>query len=120
MNEVTDLTIGSDKKKVTIVNTEIKPCSDLNPNKRFFIYTQSTDGAEYKINEVWVKDHTGTLVPKSLWLNFDHTGEQLLSTSLLARIMQFLNVNAISEMIGKEIVLKPKPNGFMAMIAFDQ
>lgn len=120
MNEVTDLTIGSNKKKVKIIKTEIKPCSDQNPNKRFFLYTQSADGAEYKINEVWIRDHTGTLVPKSLWLNYDHTGEQLLSTSLLARVMQFLNVMSVSEMVGKEIVLTPKPNGFMAMSAFDE
>jgi hypothetical protein len=120
MNEVRSLRIGSNKKKVRIVGTDEKPSVDGNPNKRFYIFTESDDGAQYKVNEVWVKDHTGTLTVKGLWLNYDYTGEQLLSTSLLARFLQFMNVNDVSDIIGKEVILQPKPNGFMAIVAYDE
>jgi|WetSurSiteA1Bulk_404760.scaffolds.fasta_scaffold17804_2 hypothetical protein len=120
MNELFNLKIGSNKKKVKIINIDAKASIDGNPNKRFYVYTQSDDGAEYKVNEVWVKDHTGTLAVKGLWLNYDSTGENLLATSLLAKFLQYLNVNSVAEVIGKEVTLQPKPNGFMAIVAYDE
>lgn len=120
MNEVTNLKIGSNKKKVKIIGIDSTISIDGNPNKRFYIYTQSADGAEYKVNEIWVKDHTGTLTVKGLWLNYDYTGEQLLSTSLLAKFLQFLNINDVNSIVGKEVILQPKPNGFMAIVAYDE
>jgi len=118
-NELFNLKIGSNKKKVKIINIDVKPSVIGNPNKRFYVYTQSDDGAEYKVNEVWVKDHTGSLTVKGLWLNFDSTGEQLLATSLLAKFLQYLKAENVSDMIGKEVTLEPKPNGFMAIVAYD-
>lgn len=120
MSEVRSLKIGSNKKKVKIVGTDEKASVDGNPNKRFYIFTESDDGAQYKVNEVWVKDHTGTLTVKGLWLNYDCTGEQLLSTSLLAKFLQYMHVDDVADIIGKEVILQPKPNGFMAIVAYDE
>jgi hypothetical protein len=120
MNDVLNLKIGSNKKKVKITRIEMRPCADGNPNKRFYLFTESEDGAEYKVNEIWTRDHENKLVVKSLWLNFDHTGTQLLSTSLLAKFLQYLKIDNVNEMIGKELLLEPKPNGFMAIVAYDE
>lgn len=109
------LSIGSNQKKVTIVDIESRPVKDGNPNERIFISTKSDDGAEYKCNEVWVKDYQGNLVVKSLWLNYDDTKEKLLATSLMGQLLTLLNIDNTNDLIGKEVTVKPKDNGFMAI-----
>jgi hypothetical protein len=118
MNEL-NLKIGTNRKRVKITETDMRAVGEGNPNKRFFIYTQSDDGAEYKVNEVWIRDHTDQIAVKGLWVNFDATGTQLLSTSLLAKFLKFMNVSGTQELVGKELILEPKENGFMAIVAYD-
>ena len=120
INDLLNLRVGSSKKKVTITDIGEQDVGENNPNKRFFLRTQSDDGAEYKVNEVWVRDHNKKIVVKGLWLNFDSSGDHLLSTSLLAKFLKFMGVSTPGELKGKEITLEPKENGFMAIVAYDE
>lgn len=114
-----NLKIGTSRKRVTVVETDMRAVGEGNPNKRFFMKTRSDDGAEYKVNEVWIKDHNDKISVKGLWVNFDDTGKQLLSTSLLARFLKFMGVSSTQELVNKELILEPKENGFMAVVAYD-
>jgi len=120
MTDVFSLKIGSDKKKVKIIGIARKPSSDGNPNERFYITAQADDGPEYKINEVWTQDYTGKIVPKSLWMDLDETAERLLATCLLAKFLKYVAVEDVKDLIGKEVLVRPKPNGFMAIVAYDE
>jgi hypothetical protein len=113
---VLNISLGTNKKKVQITNVEAFPVRDDNPNQRIYLSTRSSDGAEYKINEVWTKDHTGTVVVKTLWLNFDDSQEHILSTSFLGQLLKMLEVDNTAQLVGKEITVSPKENGFMAII----
>jgi hypothetical protein len=115
-----NLKIGTSRKRVKIVETDMRSVGIGNPNKRFFIYTKSDDGAEYKVNEIWTRDHNDKITVKGLWVNFDDTGKQLLSTSLLAKFLKFMGVSSTQELIDKELILEPKENGFMAVVAYDE
>ena len=119
MNEV-NLRIGSSRKRVKVIETDMRAVGEGNPNKRFFIYTKSDDGAEYKVNEIWIRDHNKQITVKGLWVNYDDTGSQLLSTSLLARFLKFMHVSGTQELVGKELILEPKDNGFMAVVAYEE
>jgi hypothetical protein len=116
---VVNLKIGTNRKRVKIVETYMRPVSEGNPNKRFFMKTRSNDGAEYKVNEVWIRDHNQEITVKGLWVNYDDSDMELFSTSLLARFLKFLQVSNTQELIDKEIILEPKENGFMAAVAYD-
>ena len=120
MKDVLRLKIGTSRKKVTIKHVDAKSPTDGNPNMRVYLHTQAEDGAEYRVNEIWTKDRTGTIVVKGLWLNFDVSGEKLLKTSLLAKFLEFMKTKEVSELIGKEVILEPKENSFMAVVAYEE
>lgn len=115
-----NLKIGTSRKRVKIIETDMRAVGEGNPNKRFFMKTRSDDGAEYKVNEIWIKDHNQKLTVKGLWVNYDSTGEGILSTSLLARFLKFMGVSSTQELVDKELILEPKENGFMAVVAYDE
>jgi hypothetical protein len=120
MEEVLSLKIGSSKKKVKITHVEMIDAGTATTDKRFRMHTISDDGMAYKINEIWIRDHTKKIAVKGLWVNYDYTNNELQSTSLLARFLRFMGVSDTKELIGKEVTVEPKENGFMAIVAYDE
>lgn len=119
MSDTLRLSIGTSRKKVKIVNVTAERYSPTDKNPKVHISTVAGDGAPFKINEVWVRNHKNEVVPKGLWVNTDDTGEALHKESLLAKLLAFLGVQTTEEMIGKEVIVEPKDNGYMAIVMYE-
>jgi hypothetical protein len=118
MSSLNDLIIGSSRKKVKIVKVESKKFAPEDRNDRIYVHTCAEDGTPYKVSEIWLRNHKGSIEVKGLWLKLDESG-QILKNSLLARLMSFLKANKISDMTDKEVYLEPKENGFMAIVTYE-
>ena len=86
--------------------------------KKLYVEVNPENGKKYTVNEVWYKSKDGTLVTQGLWLDLDVAGE-LYATSALARLLDFMGLNTVGDLLGKELVLQPKENGFLCFIAYN-
>ena len=121
MNErLSQLKIGSSKKKVTIVEIESKYYSPQDKDERLYIHAVSNAGKAYKVSEIWIRDHNQEVIPRGLWLNLDDSNSALDPTSPLVRLLQHVGAADLPALIGKEVTVEPKPNGFMAIIAYEE
>jgi len=111
---------GSPRKKVTITDIESKRYAPEDKDDRVYITTVSVNGKTYKVSEIWIKDHKQEIVSKGLWLNMDDSNQALDPTSPLVRLLQYMGATTLADLIGKEVMIEPKPNGFMAIISYDE
>jgi len=116
------LTIGSARKCAIIKEfkqEKLAPKITGEENgEKLHLKLLSNDGAIYDVSEAWVRDYRGQIVPKSIFINLDFTGKAIQSTCLLAKVMNFLNISSLDEFVGKEVLVEPKDNGFMAIVAY--
>jgi len=120
MSDLLGMKLGSNRKKVTIVDVKSERYDPNDKNDKLYIIARSPEGATYKISEVWIRNHRQEVEVRGLWLNKDHTGRAVSGTSLFGRLMQFLSAIEIKDLIGKEIYVEPKPNGFMAIVTYEE
>jgi hypothetical protein len=115
LTNVKNLKIGNNTKQINITDVEIE---DSPKGKRVYLVANSNDGAQFKINEAWIVDHTGSVVPKTLWLSLDADGN-IMSTSVLGRFLNFFKCTSPAELINRRVTATSKPNGFMAVNAYE-
>lgn len=119
MSDILQMKIGSPRKTAIIkeIWTERLPSNER--AEKVHMKCESSDGAPYDISEMWFKNHKQEVTVKGIYINRDHTNVAIHPTSLMARLMQYFNVTSVAELIDKEIFVEPKPNGFMAIVAYD-
>jgi len=115
--DVLNLKLGGSRKTVKIENVYTKTLED--GSERLYFDTIAEDGVKYKINEVFIKDHSGEIKVKGLWLNYD-TDRQILYTSTLGKLLQYLKAASLADLVGKEILIQPKENNFMAIVCYEE
>jgi hypothetical protein len=108
------LKVGGSKTYTKVIRVEHSPVDN-----RVFIHTETSDGRRFKCNEIWLRDHTGEVTWKTLFLNFDSTGSNILAGSNISKLLEFYNVETLGDLVGKEILLEPKSNGFLAIVAYE-
>lgn len=99
-------------KKVTISSVAIDHNCEYS---RLTINTKGSDGSRYVITEALVKNHNNVIKTKGLYLNYD-SNQDILFTSTLGRVLRHLKIESIPELIGKEVLIAPKSNNFMALV----
>lgn len=119
MTDLSSLKVGSNRKKVKIISVSSKLAKPDDKGERIYIETRSDDGAEYKVNEVWTKDHKGNIVVRSLWLSLDDSKQNILETSQFGELLKYLGCSGPTDLIGKEVIVSPKENKFMAIIMYE-
>jgi hypothetical protein len=119
MNDLLGMRLGSCRKKATIVDIKSEKYDPNDKNDKLYIMVKSPEGTPFKVSEVWIRNHRQEIEVKGLWLHPDHTGTAVSGTSLFGRLMQYLSVREIKDLIGKEVFLEPKTNGFMAIVLYD-
>lgn len=114
--------IGSSRKKAAIRELTLQKLAPKDTGEdngeKLHLKVISSDGAVYDVSEAWVKDYKGDVVPKSIFINVDFTGQAIQSTCLLAKVMNYFNISDLNDFLGKEIYIEPKENGFMAIVAY--
>jgi hypothetical protein len=114
------LAVGSSRKKVTITGIESKRYAPEDKDDRVYIDTIAVNGKTYKVSEIWIKNYKQEVIPRGLWLNMDDSNQALDATSPLVQLLQYLGAVTLADLIGKEVYVEPKPNGFMAIISYDE
>lgn len=113
------LKLGTARQRAVIVDINSK-LEDSDPsNERVTITVKTNNGATLPIGEVWLRNHRKELIPKSLWVNRDHTNAALSATCVLALLLQHLGVSDPVDLIDKEVLLEPKTNGYPAIVAYE-
>lgn len=108
---MTNLSLGCEKKKVTIVGTEIRTPQN---SKKLYLRVKANDGSSYTVNEIWTQNHVNERVTKGLWLDLD-VSNQVRPSSILGKLLNTLGASSIDELVNKDLILEPKLNGFMAI-----
>lgn len=116
---ILELKQGTAQKRAKIIHVYSQPFKEGAKSERVYFDTISDDGSGFKVNEIWIRDHNGQVVPKSLWLSLDVNGN-ILSSSLLGRFLDFMRCSSIAELKDREIILEPKENDFMAVVAYEK
>jgi hypothetical protein len=113
------LKMGTARQRATIVDVNSK-LEDTDPvNERVMLSVKMNTGNTMDIGEVWLRNYRKELVARSLWVNKDHTNAALSSTCVLALLLQYLGVSDPVDLIGKEVFVEPKPNGYPAIVAYE-
>jgi len=78
-----------------------------------------SNGASEKlqvVDEAWVRQRGGEYQNKGLWLSLDDKGENVTPLSALGKLMKFVGVKTLGELLGKEVKGVYKQNGFLSLI----
>ena len=114
---VMKLKVGGKKQsgRIEDIKTDKVPDKDGNILPKIILVV-NTETNTFKIDEAWVYNKDNILKPQGLWLKLDSRGS-INAISTLAKVMDFIGVESISDLVGAQIELYPKPNGFLALIA---
>ena len=116
---IINLKLGTARQRAVITDINSKLEETDQANERVTITVKTSNGATLPIGEVWLRNHRKELVPKSLWVNKDFTNSALSTTCVLALLLQYLGVSSPADLIDKEVLLEPKPNGYPAIVAYE-
>ena len=125
MNDVLDLKLGSPRKSATVKKLWLEETAQINDTgekksaDKLHFRAESSDGAPYDISEIWLYNHKNELITKPLFVNRDFTNEAIHPTSALGKLMKFFQITELKEFIGKDVYLEPKPNGFFAVVTYE-
>lgn len=115
-----DLKLGNSTITVEIFDYDIRNIViDENKNSdKVVLMTRSIDGNQFNIDEVWIKQKDQPIT-RGLWITLDND-QNILATSTLGKFLKFLQINTLTELVGKKIVLTQKENQFMAAKAYNE
>ncbi len=116
---IINLKLGTARQRATIVDINSVKTETDPENERISLTVKTNNGATLPIGEIWLRNQRQELIPKSLWVNKDHTNEALSSTCVFALLLQYLGVTDPMDLIGKEVLMEPKPNGYPAIVAYE-
>ena len=114
------LKIGTDQKilKITGVTTETINLPN-GPVEKLVLTTKSTDGKEFNISEVWVKDSRGKEKVVGLWLSLDPSG-QLNSKSAVAKLLTYHKVQTPGELLNLTAIGYSDSRDFTVLATYDK
>jgi hypothetical protein len=118
MTDLLNLTLGSVRKKVTITETWEQPI-ESGRGIRVFVRAVSPGGAVYKMNEVWKRSYKGELIIAGLFKDTDYEGN-IDASNEFGKLMIRVGAKCVSDLIGKDVLVEPKQNGYMAIVAYDE
>ncbi|MBU1067541.1 hypothetical protein KKE60_07115 [Patescibacteria group bacterium] len=78
-----------------------------------------TETNVFNVDEAFVYTKDDEVKPQGFWIKLDSDG-QLNAASTLAKTLKYLEADTINDLIGKNVELYPKPNGYLALIAIDE
>lgn len=118
-NDILNTTIGNKTQIGKISEVLIKETEDRYKNilPKLFI-TVETSTNTFIIDEAWLLDKANTQVCKGLWVKLD-AHQKLNSMSTIAKLLVFFNKKSINDLIGQEVEIYPKHNGYLAIIAYE-
>ena len=118
-DNILNLGVGGKKQTGTIkaIHTEKVPDREGSVLPKIILVVE-TDTNTFKIDEAWVYNKDNELKPQGLWIKLD-SKKQINAISTVAKVLRYLQISTLNNLIGQKIELYPKPNGFLAMIACD-
>jgi hypothetical protein len=121
MESFLDKRLGILTQRGTIVGLKIGLRKDQHGDNRKKLFLRVDIGINdtYLIDEAWVRDRQGVQIVTGLWFKVDVNGD-VLSDSTPGKLMRFLKVETVRELIGKEVQLHPKPNHFLAVVVTEE
>ena len=112
--DILSLKVGGSRLNTTVIAVEHSPSDG-----KLLIHCRSSHERKFKCFEVWLLDRSGRVQWKRLYLNLDSTGTTILAGSHLAKLLSFYKVDSLGGLVGNEILLEPKPNGLLAIVAYE-
>lgn len=106
-----NLSVGNNRLKAVIKDTEIVP---INQSEKLCIIAES-NGFRYKITNAWLDPSDQTV--KGLWVSKDINGD-IFEHCALSKFLKLMSAKNTTELVGKEVVLAPKLNGYLAIVAY--
>ena len=115
--DIMKLKVGGKKQvgRIEGIKTDKVPDKDGNILPKIILIV-NTETNTFKIDEAWVYNKDNLLKPQGLWLKLDARGA-INAISTLAKVVDYVGANTLSDLIGNEVELYPKPNGFLALVA---
>ena len=115
--DIMNLQVGGKKQlgEIEAIRTDKVPDKDGNILPKIILVV-NTETNTFKIDEAWVYNKDNLLKPQGLWIKLDSRG-RINAISTLAKVMDFIGVQSIAQLVGHKIELYPKPNGFLVLIA---
>ena len=118
MNDILNLNLGrmkGQKLKVTGIKTDtITSPRDGSDLEKVILVCETKQGQARNVDEGWVRDHKKSLNSQGLWITLDDDG-QISAACTLGKLLKYLNVSSLKEVIGMEIKAYPKQNSFLAV-----
>ena len=113
MKDFLNLQVGKlcDDIELTIVNITKTTVRDYNGMEREILKVIGcTDaGVEYRVDEVFLRDHNGHIQPRGLWFILDDDG-YINGSSAIADLMYYYEVKTLNELIGRKVFIRALKN----------
>ncbi len=84
--------------------------------QKFVLEIEAPNALLLGVDEAWVLDRRGVLRAHGLWFRPDADGN-INRISTIGKVMSYLRVEFVKDLIGKDVCLYPKPNGHRVLIS---
>lgn len=118
LNEI----VGGRQRKLIVTGVEQKevPTREDILADKIILTCDSPEGQEFIIDEALLIDYRDqTIKSKGLWVSTDGEGH-IRAKSVLAKMLEYYNVETPGGMIDQEIVALPKRNNYLAVVIDDK
>lgn len=117
-NNILNEKIGGRERKLLVTNVKVEETNTKEgiTAKKLILTCASTEGQEFIIDEALIRDNKdGNIKSKGLWVSTDVEGH-IRAKSVLAKMLQFYNVDTSQDMLDQEITALPKRNNYLAIV----
>ncbi|HEY3294947.1 MAG TPA: hypothetical protein VGL38_05895 [bacterium] len=117
MENILDLKVGTMSRAGVVLEVSVEQRRDgagkLSP--KVILTVEGEDKLKYIVDSAWVERSGKGSESRGLWLRRDFNG-QILHTSTVAEVLRHHSVDTLGGLIGREVTLHPKHNGFLAIV----
>lgn len=86
---------------------------------KVFLTCETKDGErEFQISEAWNDTKNKGKVVQGLWVQLDDSNK-LIANSTLAKLLQYLKVSKINDLVGKEVTGYPDTKGYVVLTTYE-
>lgn len=116
--ELGDQTSAAKKLKIIDIFIETVTFQDGHTGDKVILTCLTEDGEkEFKVSKAW-SEKRGKRETQGLWFNLDSEGK-LIKNSTLGRLLEYLNVQKLGDLIGMEVNAYPDENSYLVLTTYD-
>ncbi|MCB1060990.1 MAG: hypothetical protein KDB65_12215 [Calditrichaeota bacterium] len=120
MKDFKNLKIGTMFQIGIVKEVQMKSVEDSNGKVLPKVFLKVEAGTNtFHVDEAFACGRDRVAKPQGMWLKLDPDGN-ILASCTVAKVLTYYNASTLRDMVGTQVSLYPKPQGFLVIVAVNQ